>query len=136
MTASVVYEGNLRCRAIHTQSGSVIETDAPTDNRGKGERFSPTDMLCLALGTCAITTMGIKAQDMEIDLVGTTIDIQKHMLSDPRRVGKVDVMIRFPKTLNLSEKDRTILERVGNTCPVARSLSPELEMNLQYLWGE
>lgn len=136
MTASVVYEGNLRCRAIHTQSGSVIETDAPTDNRGKGERFSPTDMLCLALGTCAITTMGIKAQDMEIDLAGTTIDIQKHMLSDPRRVGKVDVMIRFPKTLNLSEKDRTILERVGNTCPVARSLSPELEMNLQYVWGE
>lgn len=136
MTASVVYEGNLRCRAIHTQSGSVIETDAPTDNRGKGERFSPTDMLCLALGTCAVTTMGIKAQDMEIDLAGTTIDIQKHMLSDPRRVGKVDVMIRFPKTLNLSEKDRTILERVGNTCPVARSLSPELEMNLQYVWGE
>ena len=136
MTASVVYEGNLRCRAIHTQSGSVIETDAPTDNRGKGERFSPTDMLCLALGTCAVTTMGIKAQDMEIDLTGTTIDIQKHMLSDPRRVGKVDVMIRFPKTLNLSEKDRTILERVGNTCPVARSLSPELEMNLQYVWGQ
>lgn len=136
MTASVVYEGNLRCRAIHTQSGSVIETDAPTDNRGKGERFSPTDMLCLALGTCVVTTMGIKAQDMEIDLAGTTIDIQKYMLSDPRRVGKVDVMIRFPKTLNLSEKDRTILERVGNTCPVARSLSPELEMNLQYVWGQ
>ncbi len=136
MTASVVYEGNLRCRAIHTQSGSVIETDAPTDNRGKGERFSPTDMLCLALGTCAVTTMGIKAQDMEIDLAGTTIDIQKYMLSDPRRVGKVDVMIRFPKTLNLSEKDRTILERVGNTCPVARSLSPELAMNLQYVWGQ
>ncbi|KIC91830.1 OsmC family protein [Flavihumibacter sp. ZG627] len=134
MTASVVYEGNLRCRAIHTQSGSVIETDAPTDNRGKGERFSPTDMLCLALGTCVVTTMGIKAQDMEIDLAGTTIDIQKYMLSDPRRVGKVDVMIRFPKTLNLSEKDKTILERVGNTCPVARSLSPELEMNVQYVW--
>lgn len=135
MTASVVYEGNLRCRAIHTQSGSVIETDAPTDNRGKGERFSPTDMLCLALGTCAVTTMGIKAQDMEIDLAGTTIDIQKYMLSDPRRVGKVDVVIRFPETLNLSEKDKTILERVGNTCPVARSLSSELEMNLQYVWG-
>ena len=77
MTASVVYEGNLRCRAIHTQSGSVIETDAPTDNRGKGERFSPTDMLCLALGTCAITTMGIKAQDMEIDLAARTKRIFK-----------------------------------------------------------
>ncbi|ULQ57571.1 OsmC family protein [Flavihumibacter rivuli] len=134
MTASVVYEGQLRCSATHNQSGTVIETDAPTDNRGKGERFSPTDLLCVAMGTCAITTMGIKAQDMEIDLSGASIDIQKHMLADPRRVGKIDVIIRFPKTLNLSEKDRTILERVGNNCPVAKSLSPEVNLNLVYEW--
>ena len=134
MTASVVYEGHLRCKATHNQSGTSIETDAPTDNRGKGERFSPTDMVCVALGTCAITTMGIKAQDMEIDLAGTTLDIQKHMVSDPRRIGKIDVTIRFPKTLNLSEKDRTILERVGNTCPVYKSLSPEMEVDLKYEW--
>lgn len=134
MTASVVYEGQLRCSATHNQSGTVIETDAPTDNRGKGERFSPTDLLCVAMGTCAITTMGIKAQDMEIDLSGASIDIQKHMLADPRRVGKIDVIIRFPKTLNLSEKDRIILERVGNNCPVAKSLSPEVNLNLVYEW--
>lgn len=134
MTASVVYEGQLRCKAIHNQSGSIVETDAPTDNRGKGERFSPTDMVCVALGTCAITTMGIKATDMGIELAGTTIDIQKHMVSDPRRIGKIDVLIRFPKTLNLSEKDRTILERVGNNCPVVKSLSPDTAISLVYEW--
>lgn len=134
MTASVVYEGELRCKATHNQSGTSIETDAPTDNRGKGQRFSPTDLVCVALGTCAITTMGIKAQDMAIDLSGTNFDIQKHMLSEPRRIGKIDVIIRFPKTLNLSEKDQTILERIGNNCPVVKSLSPDLQVNLVYEW--
>jgi uncharacterized OsmC-like protein len=134
MTASVVYEGHLRCNATHIQSGTVIETDAPTDNKGKGQRFSPTDMVCVALGTCAITTMGIKAADMDIDLAGASIDIQKHMLSDPRRIGKIDVILRFPKTLNLSEKDRIILERTGNNCPVVKSLNPDLEANLVYEW--
>jgi len=134
MTASVVYEGQLRCIATHNQSGTVIETDAPTDNKGKGERFSPTDMVCVALGTCAITTMGIKAQEMGIDLVGATIDIQKHMLSEPRRIGKIEVLLRFPKTLNLSEKDKVIMERTGNNCPVVKSLNPELQANLVYEW--
>ncbi|MCA0395790.1 MAG: OsmC family protein [Bacteroidetes bacterium] len=134
MTASVVYNGQLRCQATHNQSGSIIETDAPTDNRGKGERFSPTDMVCVALGTCVITTMGIKAQDMGIDLSGTTQDIQKHMVSDPRRIGKIDLIVRLPKTLNLSEKDKTILQRVGDNCPVMKSLSPDLTVNLVYEW--
>ena len=134
MTASVVYEGQLRCKATHNQSGTVVETDAPTDNRGKGERSSPTDMVCVALGTCAITTMGIKAKDMDIDLAGATIDIQKHMVSDPRRIGKIDVILKFPKTLNLSEKDQTILERIGNNCPVFKSLSPDTEVNIVYEW--
>ncbi|HOA39464.1 MAG TPA: OsmC family protein [Flavihumibacter sp.] len=134
MTASVVYNGQLRCQATHNQSGSIIETDAPTDNRGKGERFSPTDMVCVAIGTCVITTMGIKAQDMGIDLSGTTQDIQKHMVSDPRRIGKIDLIVRLPKTLNLSEKDKTILQRVGDNCPVMKSLSPDLTVNLVYEW--
>ncbi len=134
MTASVVYNGQLRCQATHNQSGSLIETDAPTDNRGKGERFSPTDMVCVAIGTCVITTMGIKAQDMGIDLSGTTQDIQKHMVSDPRRIGKIDLIVRLPKTLNLSEKDKTILQRVGDNCPVMKSLSPDLTVNLVYEW--
>lgn len=134
MTASVIYEGNLRCKVTHNQSGTVIETDAPTDNKGKGERFSPTDTVCVALATCIVTTMGIKANDMGIVLDGTTIDIQKYMLADPRRIGKIDVTLKFPKTLNLSEKDITILERTGNNCPVAKSLSPELEQNISYEW--
>jgi uncharacterized OsmC-like protein len=134
MTASVIYEGNLRCKVTHNQSGTVIETDAPTDNKGKGERFSPTDTVCVALATCVITTIGIKANEMGIVLDGTTIDIQKYMLADPRRIGKIDVTLKFPKTLNLSEKDITILERTGNNCPVAKSLSGELQQNITYEW--
>src|SRR5436190_21872189 len=109
MTANIIYEGQLHCQATHIQSGSIIETDAPTDNRGKGERFSPTDLLCVSLGTCIITTMGIRAIDMGIDLTGATLQIQKHMLSEPRRVGKIDVILEFPGTLTLDEKDKTIL---------------------------
>ena len=126
MTASIVYKGNLRCECTHLQSGTVIETDAPTDNRGKGERFSPTDTVCVALATCIITTMGIKAQDMNIELANTRIAVTKHMLSDPRRIGRIDVVLEFPAGLQLDEKDRLILERVGDNCPVIKSLHPDL----------
>jgi len=135
MTASVVYKGALRCQCTHLQSATIIETDAPTDNRGKGERFSPTDTLCVALATCIVTTMGIKAADMNIDLAGALIDVTKHMLSDPRRVGKIDVILKFPVSLTIDEKDRTFLERVGNNCPVAKSLHPDLVVNIEYHWG-
>ena len=134
MTASIVYKGHLRCECTHIQSGTVIETDAPTDNRGKGERFSPTDTLCVALATCVVTTMALKANDMGIDLSNTSIAVTKHMLADPRRVGKVDVVLDLPSSLQLDEKDRTILERTGNNCPVAKSLHPDLEMNIEYRW--
>jgi uncharacterized OsmC-like protein len=134
MTASIVYQGHLRCACTHLQSGTIIETDAPTDNRGKGERFSPTDTLCVALATCLVTTMGIKASDMNIDLSGTAIEVTKHMLSEPRRIGKIDVILNFPATLHLEEKDRTLLEKVGNSCPVAKSLHPDLELNITYSW--
>jgi len=134
MTASVVYEGQLHCKATHIQSGSEVETDAPTDNRGKGERFSPTDTVSLGFATCIITTMGIKAQDMNIELAGTTIDVQKHMAADPRRIRQIDVTLRFPKSLNLSEKDITILERTGNNCPVAKSLHPDIIQQIVYEW--
>ncbi len=134
MTATIIYTGQLRCSATHNQSGSVIETDAPTDNRGKGERFSPTDLLCVSLGTCIITTMGIKAADMEVDLNGTTLEIQKHMLSDPRRVGKIEVTIGFPQALRLDEKTRIILERVGDNCPVQKSLHTDVERIINYKW--
>lgn len=134
MTATVVYKGDLRCECTHLQSGTVTETDAPTDNRGKGERFSPTDTLSVALATCIVTTMALKANDMNINLADTKIDITKHMLSDPRRIGKIDIILNFPSSLNLDEKDKTILKRVGDNCPVAKSLHPDLEVNIEYRW--
>ena len=134
MTAYIVYKGGLRCECTHIQSGTVIETDAPTDNRGKGEKFSPTDTLCVALATCIVTTMALKANDMNIDLADTAIAVTKHMLSDPRRIGKIDVILSFPATLQLDEKDRVILERIGNHCPVAKSLHPDLNVNIEYNW--
>ena len=98
MTASIVYTGNLRCEAEHIQSKTTIETDAPTDNRGKGEKFSPTDLLCVSLATCMLTTMAIKAGDLQVDITNSKADVTKHMLSDPRRVGKIEVSVTLPET--------------------------------------
>jgi len=134
MTASIIYEGNLRCRATHLQSGTVMETDAPTDNKGRGEKFSPTDTLCVSLATCIITTVAIKAKDMGIELKDTKIDVTKHMLKDPRRIGQVDVLINFPR-LDLEDQQKLILERTGNNCPVAKSLHPDLKTNIEYNWN-
>ncbi len=133
MTATIQYEGDLRCSAVHLQSGTTITTDAPTDNRGKGERFSPTDLVCTALASCMATTMAIKADDMNIALNGLTVNVQKYMLSDPRRISKIDVKVTFPATLTLTEKDRIILQRTGDTCPVVKSLHPDLQLNIQYV---
>ena len=133
MTATVVYKGSLRCECTHLQSGTVTETDAPTDNRGKGERFSPTDTLCVSLATCMITTIGIRAIDMNIDLSETKLDITKHMLSDPRRIGKIDITINFPP-LQLEEKDSMLLQKIGDNCPVMKSLHPDLLVNVRYIW--
>ena len=134
MTANVIYKGSLRCEAKHLQSGSMIETDAPTDNKGKGERFSPTDMLCVSLATCIVTTMGIKGADMDIDLTNTSVEVTKHMLPDPRRVAKIEVKLNMPSALQLDEKDKAILERVGNNCPVTKSLHPDMQVEIQYNW--
>jgi putative redox protein len=134
MTASIVYKGHLRCECTHLQSGTVIETDAPIDNRGKGERFSPTDTLCVALATCIVTTMALKAGDMNIDLAGAGIAVTKHMLSEPRRIGKIDVILSLPATLQVEDKDRIILQRAGDNCPVAKSLNPDLAVNIEYKW--
>ena len=133
MTASITYRGNLRCEAIHIQSMSSIETDAPTDNRGKGERFSPTDLLCVSLATCILTTMGIKAADMAVDLTDSKAEVQKHMASDPRRVAKIEVEVFLPEKIN--EKERLILEKTGNNCPVAKSIHPDIDLVLRYHWS-
>ena len=134
MTATIVYEGNLRCSAKHLQSGTSIETDAPTDNRGKGERFSPTDLVCTALGTCMITTMAMKATDMGIELKDTQIAVKKHMFADPRRIGQIDIVVNFATGTPLEEKDKTILQRVGDHCPVIKSLHPDIILNIEYHW--
>ena len=134
MTATILYQGDLRCVCTHLQSGSLFETDAPTDNKGKGERFSPTDTLCISLGTCIITTMGIKAADMGIELKGTRMDVTKHMFSEPRRIGKIEIVLHLP-ALPLEEKQKTILQKVGELCPVKKSLHPDLEVVTTYLWG-
>jgi len=132
MTASLVYTGNLRCEVQHIQSGTTIETDAPTDNRGKGEKFSPTDLLCVSLATCMLTTMAIKAGELQVDITNSRADITKHMLSDPRRVGKIEITVSLP--VNGSERDRKILEKTGDNCPVMKSIHPDIELLINYKW--
>jgi uncharacterized OsmC-like protein len=134
MTSQVIYEGNLRTVGTHLQSGTVIETDAPTDNQGKGERFSPTDLVATALGNCMLTIMGIKARDMQLNLEGTTIDITKNMVTNPRRIGEIKVIINFPENLQAEEKQKTILERAAMTCPVFESLHPDLKKDVEFKW--
>ena len=132
MTASIIYTGNLRCTAQHVQSGTIIESDAPTDNRGKGEKFSPTDLLCVSLATCMLTTMAIKAAGLQVDITRAKADVTKHMLSDPRRVGKIEVAVSLPA--NGSERDRKILETTGDNCPVIKSIHPGIELAISYKW--
>lgn len=134
MTSEIIYKGSLRTEAKHLQSNTIIETDAPTDNQGKGERFSPTDLLATSLGSCMLTIMGIKARDMNISLEGTEVSIQKNMKSEPRRVGGIDVRFDFPASLALDDKEKTILERAALTCPVAKSIHPDIEMNVNFGW--
>jgi putative redox protein len=134
MTATVTYESNLRTTCLHLQSGSAIETDAPTDNKGKGERFSPTDLIATGLGACMITTMGIKAETMNIVLDGAKVEVTKVMVSDPRRIGKIIAHVTMPAGLIVDEKTKEILERVARTCPVERSLHPDVVLDIAFNW--
>ncbi|WBO83799.1 OsmC family protein [Hymenobacter yonginensis] len=129
-TATARYAGNLRTEATHTASGSTILTDAPVDNHGRGEAFSPTDLVSAALGSCMMTIMGIVAERQGLDLTGVTYDVTKHMAAEPRRIRQIDVLFRLPATL--SEKERTILENAARTCPVALSLNPEIKQDVQF----
>ncbi len=134
MTSQIIYKGELRTEAQHLHSGTMIETDAPLDNQGKAERFSPTDLMATSLGNCMMTIMGIKARDLQIDLTGTTIDITKIMKTEPRRVSGIKVAFHFPVHLVLDEKQRTILERAAITCPVAQSIHPDIEQDIKFIW--
>jgi len=133
MTATVTYDANLRTTCLHLQSSSSFETDAPSDNKGQGARFSPTDLIATGLGACLITTMGIKAESMDIKLDGAKVEVTKVMMSEPRRIGKIVIAVTMP-ALNLDEKTIEILERVGRTCPVERSLHPDMELDISFKW--
>jgi uncharacterized OsmC-like protein len=134
MTSTVIYEGELRTVALHIASGTTIETDAPLDNQGKGERFSPTDLVATALGSCMLTIMGQKARDHKIDLKGTRIEIQKIMKAEPRRMSGVTLTFHLPDHLRLSEKQITILQRSAETCPVMLSINAEIEVEVNFNW--
>jgi uncharacterized OsmC-like protein len=135
MTSQIIYKGELRTEATHLQSGTVIETDAPTDNQGKGEKFSPSDLLATSLGNCMMTIMGIKARDMNIDLNHTKINISKIMKADPRRVGGINVEFHFPGGLQLNDKQQAILENAALTCPVAKSIHPDITLDVKFNWN-
>jgi putative redox protein len=134
MTSTVIYEGDLRTVATHLQSGSVIETDAPLDNQGKAQRFSPSDLVATALGSCMMTIMGIKAKDRNVDLRGTKIEIEKIMKADPRRIGEINLQFHFPESLQVNGKERIIFERAAHTCPVIFSINADIKVNVVFNW--
>ena len=130
-TATARYAGHLRTEATHVASGNVIQTDAPVDNHGRGEAFSPTDLVSTALGSCMMTVMGIVAERHQWDLVGSTFAVQKHMSTEaPRRIAQIDVTFTLPATLTPTE--RTLLERAAHTCPVGLSLHPDVRQNIVF----
>lgn len=132
MTSKITYLGDLRTSSIHLQSGSEIISDAPIDNNGKGEAFSPTDTVANALGSCMFTVMGIKAQDLNIDLSNSTAEITKIMAADPRRISEIHVVFNF--SVAPDAKNKTILERIAMTCPVYYSLHPEIKKVIAFNW--
>lgn len=135
MTSTVLYKGELRTECLHLNSQSQIETDAPLDNNGKGERFSPTDMLATSLASCMLTVMGIKAKTMDLDLTDIKVEVEKLMKADPRRVGGINLTFYIPEGLkDLDEKNKGILKNTGLTCPVQKSLHPDIEVNIN--WGD
>lgn len=132
MTSKVIYLGDLRTSSVHLQSGTEIVSDAPLDNNGKGEAFSPTDSVANALATCMMTVMGIKASDMSVDFRGSTAVVTKIMNSAPRRIGAIEIVFEMQGVVD--EKNRVILERTAMTCPVFLSLSTEVEKRITFNW--
>jgi putative redox protein len=135
MTSRIVYTGDLRTELTHLQSGTVIENDAPTDNQGKGEKFSPTDMLATSLGSCMITTMAIRAADMNLNFNGTSINITKIMSSDaPRRVSGIVAELNFTKDFIATDEQKEQLIRIARSCPVEKSLHPNIKLDVTFNW--
>ena len=132
MTSTIKYLGNLRTEAEHTSSGAKIITDAPKDNKGNGASFSPTDLVATALGSCALTIMGISARNHDIDIVGTEISINKIMAEDPRRIANIEVQITLPAN-GYSKKERRLMEAAAHGCPVGRSIKEGIE-DMTIVW--
>jgi len=133
MTSTVEYKGNLRCESTHLKSSNSFLTDAPVDNKGKGEAFSPTDTVATGLASCMLTVMGIKAVDMGIELSGSKAQVTKVMDANPRRISQIDVVLDMKG--GCDKRTQLILERVGNTCPVHNSLHPDIVKNITFNWS-
>jgi len=130
----IEYQGDLHCKAVHGPSGTELTTDAPKDNQGRGESFSPTDLVATALGTCMLTIMGIMARTLNIDIAGTTATVEKEMTASmPRRIESLAVKIRIPQSL--SPENQQKLERAAHTCPVHKSLHPDIQTPIEFTWG-
>jgi putative redox protein len=132
MTSKVIYLGNLRTAATHLRSGSIIETDAPVDNQGKGERFSPTDLVATALATCIVTTIAILAPSINID--GAECTVEKIMVSNPRKIGEIVVNIDFPMSGPYTDEEKKRLEHIAVTCPVHQTLHPDCKRTIKFNW--
>ena len=134
MTSKITYNGNLRTVCEHIKSGNTFVTDAPTDNNGLGEAFSPTDTVATALASCMLTVMGIKANNLAVSIDGATALVTKHMSANPRRISKIEVVISLPEAI--ATKHRAILEKTADTCPVHYSLHPDIEKVISYSWSQ
>jgi putative redox protein len=132
MTSKITYTGDLRTTATHLQSGNSIETDAPTDNQGKGERFSPTDLVAVALGSCILTTIAIGAP--QINIVGAECEVEKIMVTNPRRIGEIVVTITFPKSGPYTPEEKQRIEHIAAHCPVHQSLHPDCKKMINFVW--
>lgn len=133
-TSKVTYQGGLRTSAIHLQSGKEIITDAPIDNQGKGEAFSPTDLLATSLASCMLTIMGIKARDIGLSIEGCSVDVTKIMTANPRRVSEIIISMDMTNGQTFSIKEKKLLEGAAKTCPVAFSIHPEIKIDLSFKW--
>ena len=134
VTIQIEYQGDLHCQAVHGPSGAELNTDAPKDNQGRGESFSPTDLVATALGTCILTIMGIMARTLDIDISGATATVEKEMTATPpRKIQRLRVKIHVPHSL--SSETREKLERAAHTCPVHKSLHPDVQIPIEFTWG-
>lgn len=135
VSIQIDYEGDLHCKAVHGPSGAALATDAPRDNQGRGESFSPTDLVATALGTCMLTIMGITARTLAIDITGATATVEKSMTTaGPRQIERLAVRIHVPKDVSLENQQK--LERAALACPVHRSLHPDVQRPIAFTWGE